>query len=83
VVVAKLHDLPGWPTIDRTCVILRVVVMHNEEGMFYLKVASTSQYRLIHKVLLDSSVQPLMLGKTIINGFGLINVNLDPAHIKF
>ncbi len=57
--------------------------MHNEEGMFYLKVASTSQYRLIHKVLLDSSVQPLMLGKTIINGFGLINVNLDPAHIKF
>jgi hypothetical protein len=30
-------------------------------------------------VLLDFNVQPLMLGKTTINGLGLINVNLDPC----
>ncbi len=30
-------------------------------------------------MLLDSNVQPLMLGKTIVYGFGLIDVNLDPC----
>jgi hypothetical protein len=33
VAMAKLHDLPTQPTIDRTNVILGVVVMHNEEKM--------------------------------------------------
>jgi hypothetical protein len=30
-------------------------------------------------VLLDFGVQPLMLGKTTIDGFGLTNVNLGPC----
>ncbi len=33
VVMAKLHDLPAWLTIDQTNVIPRVLVMHNEEGV--------------------------------------------------
>ncbi len=33
VIMAKLHDLPTWPTIDRTNIIPRVVVVHNEEGV--------------------------------------------------
>ncbi len=39
-VVAKLHDLPTWPTIDQTNVIPSVVFMHNEEGIFQLRGAS-------------------------------------------
>ncbi len=35
--VAKLHDLPTPPIIDRASVIPRVMVMHNEKGMFQLK----------------------------------------------
>jgi hypothetical protein len=39
-VVAKLHDLPTWPTIDQTNVIPNVVFVHNEEGFFQLRGAS-------------------------------------------
>jgi hypothetical protein len=76
--MAKLHDLPTQPIIDQTNVNPRVVVMHNEKGMFQLRGASTRRYRPI-RVLLDSLVQPLMLGKTIIDGLGLTDVNLDPC----
>jgi hypothetical protein len=34
VVVAKLHDLPTWPTIDQSNVIPRVLFVHNEKGFF-------------------------------------------------
>jgi hypothetical protein len=34
VAMAKLHDLLAQPTIDRTSVILCVVVVHNEKGIF-------------------------------------------------
>jgi hypothetical protein len=37
VVMAKLHDLLTWPTIDRTNVILGVLVVHNEEGVVQLR----------------------------------------------
>ncbi len=33
-IMAKLDDLPTRPTIDQTNVIIGVVVVHNEEGMF-------------------------------------------------
>ncbi len=78
VVVAELHDLLTWLGIDRTNVILGVVVVHNEEIMFQLKGASTCWHQP-HKLLLDSSVQPLMLGKVTIDGLGLTDVNLDPC----
>jgi hypothetical protein len=56
--------------------------MHNKEGVFQLKGASTHQYQP-HMVLLYSNVQPLMLDKAIIDGFGLIIVNFNscPYHI--
>jgi hypothetical protein len=34
--MAKLHDLPMWPTIDRAGVIHGVVFLHYEEGVFQL-----------------------------------------------
>jgi len=82
VVMAKLHDLLAWRTIDRASVILRVVVVHNEEGMVQLRGASTCQYWPLN-VLLDFGAQPLMLGKATIDGFGLTNANFDqcPYHI--
>ncbi len=32
-----------------------------------------------HWVMLDSDVQPLMLGKIVVDGLELTNVNLDPC----
>ncbi len=83
VAMAKLHDLLAQPTIDRANVIHRVVVVHNEEGVVQLKGALTRQYQPLG-VLLDFSVQPLMLGKVAIDGLGLIDVDLDPcpSHIS-
>jgi hypothetical protein len=46
--------------------------------MFQLKGTSAQQYQIV-RVLLDSCAQPLMLGKTIVNGLGLINVDFDPC----
>jgi len=77
--VANLHhDFLAWPTIDQASVVPSVVVMHDEEGVFQLKGASTHQYQP-HMVLLDFHVQPLMLGKAIVDGLGLTNVNFNPC----
>jgi hypothetical protein len=40
-IVAKFHDLPAWPIINRTSVIFGVVIVHNEEIVFWLKGALT------------------------------------------
>ncbi len=32
--MVKLHDLPTQPTIDQSNVIIGVMVVHNEEGVF-------------------------------------------------
>jgi hypothetical protein len=76
--MAKLHDLSTQLIINQDNVILGVVVVHNEKGMFQLRGASACRYRPL-RVLLDSNVQPLMLGKIVINGLGLTDVNLDPC----
>jgi hypothetical protein len=76
--MAKLHDLPTRPTIDRTNVIHGVVVMHNEDGVVQLKGALARRYQPL-KVLLDYGVQPLMLSKTTIDGLGLIDGDIDPC----
>jgi hypothetical protein len=57
------------------------VVVHNEEGVVQLKGALAQQYRPFR--VLDSSAQPLMLGKAVIDGLGLIDADLDlcPYHI--
>jgi hypothetical protein len=35
--MAKLHDLPTQPTIDRVDVVLGMTVLHNEKCVFQLK----------------------------------------------
>ncbi len=45
--------------------------------MVQLMRASTCRYRPL-RMLLDTGVQPLMLGKATIEGFRLTNANLDP-----
>ncbi len=45
---------------------------------FSIKKASTCRYQL-NKVLLDYSARPLMLGKVIIDGLGLTDVDFDPC----
>jgi hypothetical protein len=77
VVMAKLHDLPKQPTINRTNVIFGVVVVHNE-GVVQLQGALACQYGPL-KVLLDSGTQPLMLGKFVVDGLGLTDADLDPC----
>ncbi len=76
--MAKLHDLQAQLAIDQTNVIPKVIIVDNEKGVFQLKGASAQWYQPL-KVLLDSNVQPLMLGKTIVDGLGLTDVNLDPC----
>ncbi len=52
--------------------------LHNEEGVFQLRRASTCWYQF-NKVLLDFGAQPLMLSKIIIDSLGLIDVDFDPC----
>jgi hypothetical protein len=44
VIVAKFHDLPTWPAINRTSFILGVMIVNNEEIVFWLKGALAHQY---------------------------------------
>ncbi len=77
VAMTKLHDLLARPTIDQTNVLFRVVVVHNE-GVVQLKGASTQWY-IAFRVLLNFGIQPLMLGKAVVDGIGLIIADLDPC----
>jgi len=52
--------------------------MHDKERFFQLKGASTHQYPP-HMVLLDSNVQPLMLGEATVDDLGLTDDNLNPC----
>lgn len=57
-------------------------MVHNEKQISQLKGALACWYQP-HKVLFDYNVQSLMLGKVVVEGFGLTNVDLEPCHIKF
>jgi hypothetical protein len=75
--MAKLHDLLARLAIDRIGVILGVVVVHNEEGMFQLRGGIDTM------VLLDFGAQLVILGKITIDAFRLIMPILTRAHITF
>jgi hypothetical protein len=68
----QVVDLPTHSTIDRVGAVLSVVVVHKKDGVL------SKRYQP-YKVLLNSNVQPLMLGKTIVEGLGLINANFEPG----
>jgi hypothetical protein len=53
------------------------MVVHNEEGMFQLKGASAWWYWPLK--VLDSDVQPLMLGKATVDGLGLTDTDPNPC----
>jgi hypothetical protein len=64
------------PTIDKASVILRMIVISNKNGVFQLKDLLEQWYEL-QIIVLNLCVQPFMLSKTTIKGFGLTNVNLE------
>jgi hypothetical protein len=55
-----------------------MVVVHNEERHFQFK-KELAHRQQPQRILLDSSAQPLMLGKIAINNLELIDVDFDPC----
>jgi hypothetical protein len=76
VAMAKLHDLLAWPTIDWANVILGVVVVHNEEGMFWRGHQHDDTDPLGCWILMSNH---WCWTKLLLNGLGLINIDLDPC----
>jgi hypothetical protein len=64
--------------MDQTWVLPNLVVVHNQKGVIHMK-GGSRQYYQRHRILLDSGVQPLMLGKATVEGLRLTNVNLEPC----
>jgi hypothetical protein len=69
-IIAKLKHLPTCPPINQTRVLLSVMVLRNHKGVFHMKGGSKRYYRP-QNILLDLGVQPLMLGKVVVEGLGL------------
>jgi hypothetical protein len=65
--MAKLHDLPTQPIIDRVGVVLGMTILYIEKCVFQLKGVLAHWYRP-HQVLLDLGVQYLMVGKETMDG---------------
>jgi hypothetical protein len=81
-VTAKMDTLPAWPAIDCERLTLGVYMLDNRSGIFWL-VSHTGQVYKPDRVLLDSSAQPLMLGKGACIGLGIWRSELDRAHSRF
>jgi hypothetical protein len=73
--ITKLHDLLPQLPIDRACILLGVVVVHKENGVFQLKEVFGQHYQP-QRILLDLGAQLLMLGKGTMEGLGSPNANL-------
>ncbi len=75
---AKMDALPARPTINRERLTPRVCMLDNRSGIFRL-VSLTGQVYRPDRVLLDSSAQPLMLGKATCIGLGIRRLELKPC----
>ncbi len=73
---AKMDALPTQPAIDRKRLTLGVCMLDNRSGIFRL-VNPTGQVYKPYRVLLDSSAQPLMLGKAACIGLGIRRSELE------
>ncbi|BBN14838.1 hypothetical protein Mp_6g14920 [Marchantia polymorpha subsp. ruderalis] len=73
-----MEFLPARPAIDRERVVLGVCMVDNRSGVFCL-VSATGQVYVLVRVLLDSSAQPLMLGKTACISLGVRRSELEPC----
>jgi hypothetical protein len=73
---AKMDVLPARPAIDHERLTPGVCMLDNRSGIFRL-VSPTSQVYKPDRVLLDSSAQPLMLGKATCIGLGIRRSELE------
>jgi hypothetical protein len=76
--MAKMDALPTQPAIDRERLTPNVCMLDNRSGIFWL-VSPTGQVYKPDQVLLDSSAQPLMLGKATCIGLGIRRSELEPC----
>jgi len=75
---AKMDALPARPAIDRGRLTPRVCMLDNRNGIFWL-VNPMGQVYKPDQVLLDSSAQPLMLGKAACISLGIQRSELEPC----
>jgi hypothetical protein len=68
--------MPARSAIERSSITPGVVVVDNSQGIFQL-VGSKRKVFVPRRVLLDSGVQPLMLGVFAIEGLGLTKDTLE------
>jgi hypothetical protein len=74
--VARVKTMPARPAIERSSITPGVVVVDNSQGIFQL-VGPKEKIFVPRQVLLDSEVQPLMLGASAIEGLELTKDTLD------
>ncbi len=74
----KMDTLLTRPTIDHERFTFGVCMLDNQSGIFWLMSPTGQVYRL-DRVLLDSSAQPLMLGKVACIGLGIRRSELEPC----
>ncbi|PTQ28729.1 hypothetical protein MARPO_0156s0026, partial [Marchantia polymorpha] len=75
---ARMESLPARPAIDRERVVPGVCMVDNRSGVFRL-VSAIEQVYVPARVLLDSSAQPLMLGKIACISLGVRRSELEPC----
>ncbi|OAE24933.1 hypothetical protein AXG93_2036s1000 [Marchantia polymorpha subsp. ruderalis] len=78
---AKMELLPARPAINRERIVSDVCMVDNRSGLFCL-VSSTRHVYIPARVLLDSSAQPLMLGKAACINLGVQRSELKPFPFK-
>ncbi|BBN08889.1 hypothetical protein Mp_4g15290 [Marchantia polymorpha subsp. ruderalis] len=74
---ARMEFLPARPAIDREGILPGVCMVDNRSGVFRL-MSATGRVYVPARVLLDSSAQPLMLGKTACISLGVRRSELEP-----
>jgi hypothetical protein len=73
---ARVKTMPARPAIERSSISPGVVVVDNSQGIFQL-VGPKGKVFVSRRVLLDSGVQPLMLGASAVVGLELTNDTLE------
>jgi hypothetical protein len=74
---ACVKTMPARPTIEKSSIIPGVVVVDNSQGIFQLVGPKKGKVFVPRRVLLDSGVQPLILGASAIEGLGLTKDTLE------
>jgi hypothetical protein len=72
-----MDTLLARPAIDRERFTPNVCMLDNHSGIFQL-VSPTCQVYRLDRVLLDSSAQPLMLGKVACIGYSKVRASTVP-----